>query len=179
MRKLYIIAFSLFVFSVNANAVRLTPTLDWISYPANGHFISGNGTGHLSAQFSLPENDGSIQTFDHDWVFSLTGDAEIVIATSADPLSYIEMITFTFEGTELPRRDVFNWDSGFVVSGQSTHTLNVKGTYDPLDPDFDGLYTVQVVSFGSPVPIPAAFWLFGSAILGVRGFAKYRKSLAV
>jgi hypothetical protein len=177
MRKLYIIAFSLFVFSVNANAVhQMAPTLDWISYP--GGSTSGNGTEHLFGRFFLPDNDGSTQTFDHDWVFSLTGDADIAVATSAAPVTPFEIV-FTFDGVELTRRDIDRWDSAFVVSGQSTHTLNVKGTYDPLDPNFDGLYDINVVSFGSPVPIPAAFWLFGSAILGVRGFAKYRKSLAV
>lgn len=38
----------------------------------------------------------------------------------------------------------------------------------------DDLYFTQIVS---PIPLPAAFWLFGSALIGLVGFGKRRKTV--
>lgn len=39
--------------------------------------------------------------------------------------------------------------------------------------DFDGQWTSMAIS---PVPVPAAVWLFGSGLIGLVGFAKRNKS---
>ena len=63
-----------------------------------------------------------------------------------------------------------NLDSLF----QATITLGWLNEFSGLiDPDFD----IYRVSHLSQVPIPAAFWLFGTALIGVVGFGK-RKTAA-
>jgi hypothetical protein len=186
MRKLFVIAFSLLFFSVNANAILAVPTtpiLEWTSPPENGisTSTSGNGTDTLTGSTSMPLFGQFTHTFDHDWVFSLEGDADITVITSA-PFTLFDMV-FTLDGSEVTQTGQFSWENTFVGLDQSTHILNVKGAYQPngpFDPSFGESDPYEItVNATSPVPVPAAFWLFGSAILGVRGFAKYRKSMVV
>ncbi len=63
-----------------------------------------------------------------------------------------------------------------LLSAGSPYTLSVTGTV--LDPSGRNLETdYSITMFATAVPIPAAFWLFGSALVGFIGFGR-RRSVA-
>lgn len=70
-------------------------------------------------------------------------------------------------------------------SGNHNHTLSIKDANNPdasgwlTYTDLQGNGTGHAGDYGfnlSPVPVPAAVWLFGSALLGFAGIGKLRKS---
>lgn len=78
---------------------------------------------------------------------------------------------------------VTEWLNNFVLQA-GTYTLLVGGASEKLF-DADGITLLNDGQYGitanlsvQPVPVPAAVWLFGSALAGVIGFGR-RKSMAV
>ena len=68
---------------------------------------------------------------------------------------------------------------GFAYLGSSA-TANIN-VYDPTDWSLVsqtnlGIGAISAAAFASPVPIPAAVWLFGSGLLGLIGVARRKKA---
>lgn len=61
------------------------------------------------------------------------------------------------------------FEQDFNVAG-GTNTLTLK--------DFNGFLTTAYTMDFTPVPVPAAAWLFGSALVGLAGAARRRRSAA-
>lgn len=57
---------------------------------------------------------------------------------------------------------------GLTVTG----TINRTGTFGSSQE----LSKIQILAGGSPVPVPAAIWLFGSGLLGMVGIARRKKT---
>ncbi|MGB5426834.1 MAG: VPLPA-CTERM sorting domain-containing protein, partial [Gammaproteobacteria bacterium] len=57
---------------------------------------------------------------------------------------------------------------GLTVTG----TINLSGTFGTSQE----LSKIQILAGGSPVPVPAAVWLFGSGLLGLVGMARHKKA---
>ena len=163
------------------------PTSDSISL--EGIFLSDDGAGNNhtfsniggnllvgSGEYFVLARNGNTLTngnFTADYVygsdFSLTNiDDEIVFSDALD---------------ELLR---FNYSSGFVVNGASMELLSesmLTGNYAASmstygDGDFGTPGTAGTYAFSvapSAVPLPGAFWLFGSGLLGFVGLMR-RKS---
>jgi hypothetical protein len=100
------------------------------------------------------------------------GDFDILIdlsTVSTETLSANETITFLIEGTDLTA-DSFDFWSVNSPTSSYLSAIKVQSTdsvSNPL-PDTDGSDWVGVV------PVPAAAWLFGSALLGMVGVARRR-----
>ena len=52
---------------------------------------------------------------------------------------------------------------------------SVTGTFTSLITDVSGTMSITYDYTPNPVPLPAAVWLFGTALLGLFGFSKRRK----
>ncbi len=153
MKKLLVIlslAFAAVSFQAGA------ATLDWVSTPA-GSFATKNDDWNL---FGTQQNIHANTTVSDDWTFNVTGSGIVSIFASNVPVWVSE---FTLDGVDI-LADAFG-ASGFlsaVLTGQ--HTVHVAGITGPKG--FSGYqFTVHT-------PIPAAVWLFGSALMGMMGVTR-------
>jgi hypothetical protein len=72
--------------------------------------------------------------------------------------------------------------TGFYGSGEVHGVISLIGSYDSITfshttEGWHG-YTVGVSGLASPVPVPAAVWLFGSGIIGLVGLSKRSRKIA-
>jgi hypothetical protein len=147
-------------------------TLSWVSTP--------NTTGHV-ANTAGSSADGLVGTYAggiaagaiHDtWVFNVA-DASAVNAL----INVQEFINSTVGLTVKLDGALLNFDvgglwsfSGFLLAGN--HTISLDGSVRNISRT-----TKSNVSIGiGSVPVPAAFWLFGSALLGAFGLKSRNKS---
>jgi hypothetical protein len=68
--------------------------------------------------------------------------------------------------------NISGWASTLAVFGEDFVTLNWGGLGFTADTYFD----VALVTNHSAVPIPAAVWLFGTALIGLVGFNRQKKA---
>lgn len=87
-------------------------------------------------------------------------------------------MTETYTGADLAAftgsGDLGNIDVGLLIGLDSFTFDNLIDSSIYLGADFDGVAIISY-EFMSPVPVPAAAWLFGSALIGL-GFLKKRKA---
>ena len=144
--------------------------LSWTSTPSNGvagvnnpEELFGNYNDSLSPNPGFPE-DGD------NWVFTLDAAERVDI----DVIEFLDRelnVQVTLNGNLLDFTAPTWTFSGFLAAGD--HTLNIKG--DVLrQAEID----IQVLGIDTAVPVPGAVWLFGSAIVGLMGFANRRKLAA-
>jgi hypothetical protein len=189
-----------FVVSLSANAA---PTLTWDSYTTSTFAnASGSGSSSLTGDDIL-----TLGAFSHDWNFSSDEDANATVgAFSFSPVFFLTDVVVSLNGTVLNELTSYTtsisspfapiigpstisgvvtywYDAFSLVAGQQ-NTLNVAGIVS--DTAFFGLgaagYSFGIDASANSVtatPLPAAAWLFISAILGVGGLASRRKTLPV
>ena len=80
-------------------------------------------------------------------------------------------ITFTFLGLYGPVNS-FDFNGIFASVVNFVKIVNTSTTNSPDIDAFQGNYMAPV----SAVPVPAAVWLFGTALIGLVGFGKRRKA---
>jgi hypothetical protein len=72
--------------------------------------------------------------------------------------------------------------TGFFGSGELHGVIRIPGSYDSImfthAGEFWHGFTVGASGLASPVPIPAAVWLFGSGLAGLMGMEKIRRKIA-
>lgn len=188
-----------FVVSLSANAA---PTLTWDSYTTSTFAnASGSGSSSLTGDDIL-----TVGAFSHDWNFSSDEDASAAVgAFSFSPVFFLTDVVVSLNGTVLNELTSYTtsvsnpfapigpstisgivtywYDAFSLVAGQQ-NTLNVAGIVSNT-----AIFGIGAAgySFGidasansvTATPLPAAAWLFISAILGVGGLASRRKSLPV
>jgi len=186
MKKSITILFSAFAMlaSVSANSATCATT----DVTANSHdafacagSIGGNDTASdMNSIFGEPESvtwteAGKLNfpgdTADHDiaatagtagsWEYtgSKTLNPFIVVLKASNDYS-----AYLFKGFDLETGDVGRYLISFLNNGGQTPSLSHITIYSTDEPG-TGI-------FGNPVPIPAALWLFGPALLGFLGFRK-------
>lgn len=147
-------------------------TLSWISTP--------NTTGHV-ANTAGSSADGLVGTYTggiapgaiHDnWVFNIA-DATAVNAL----INVQEFINSTVGLTVKLDGSLLNFDaaglwsfSDFLFAGD--HTISLDGSVKNLTRTTKSNVNISI----GTVPVPAAFWLFGSALLGAFGLKSRNKS---
>jgi hypothetical protein len=123
-------------------------------------------------------NDGGVHA--SGGLFAATGSAA---DTSEGAGGVNDASIFTFTGTS----GALALTSGSIIPGTASliHTYRDPGatgqtSFLGLGPNGDGCNNCYFAQIGSasatPVPLPAAGWLFGPAIAGVLGIAKRRRS---
>jgi hypothetical protein len=65
--------------------------------------------------------------------------------------------------------------SGPIVGGDLFTVATAGGTWTTVGTQYNGLITITTTSSLSAIPLPAAAWLFGSALLGLAGVSRKRK----
>lgn len=150
---------------VNINRLPLTAS----------QFISGTGTTTIDSstgyygddangettEFRVSDNNSSLQMttiFDSMFTYDDTNGDVTYSGMFRDPL--IGFTSFAFSGTNFTVDLTTISESGFNGSFNSNNF-----TVDTLNVSIDGV---------SPVPVPAAVWLFGSGLLGLAGIARRR-----
>lgn len=72
--------------------------------------------------------------------------------------------------------------TGFLGSGELHGIVSMPGLYNSISFTHTGEFwhgfTVGVAGLASPVPIPAAIWLFGSGVIGLIGMKRIREKIA-
>jgi hypothetical protein len=86
---------------------------------------------------------------------------------------FVERFTF-------PQSGAVSWD----LSGYTGLTLGLDFRLNNMDPGLQFGGTITTISnlaivdnLPSPVPVPAAVWLFGTALIGLVGYSKRRKAV--
>ncbi|MEM9056240.1 MAG: hypothetical protein AAGD86_02110 [Pseudomonadota bacterium] len=112
---------------------------------------------------------GSGNTIADQWTFTLDEDALTAISLdSNDAEPFFEITDFVASSSS--SAIVFTYDAsdnayafdGLLSAG--TYTIDVSGF---VSGDIAGQYDVLVGASVAPIPVPAAVWLFGSALLGL------------
>jgi len=96
------------------------------------------------------------------WADDANGAAGVTLPTQ---------VSMTMGGTTVVR-DILN-PAGNVPVGISFNNLNLTGNSLTLNVKRGGTWTmISEVQFASPVPVPAALWLFGSGLIGLVGLSR-------
>ncbi len=102
-------------------------------------------------------------------------------AMTSENISPDDSMLYDIDGStpfpDLRRGDTIRLFAGTfsVTQGSSAFTMLSSGQYDMYIAVSNG---ARVSDFGasvSPVPVPAAFWLFGSGLVGLIGFARRKQ----
>ena len=112
-------------------------------------------------------------SFSHDWNFTSSDASAPVLASLSElPHEKIDITNITFDGVKMGF-DMVNqrWFGNGALS--FAHILHVGGTVSASE----GTQYILNISTPSNVPVPAALWLFGSAILGLLGVSNRKKGL--
>jgi len=112
------------------------------------------------------------------WNEDAAGVSRLDIYTSLDSLFAVNTFVGTFSLTNNTRNADYLADvlSLAAITGARYVRFDILGAY----PDEGGAAnqaSLGEVAFSvSPVPVPAAVWLFGTALIGLAGFGKRRKA---
>ena len=82
-------------------------------------------------------------------------------------------------GNNVASRNYFNIDTNLVTQANYDHVTGNVGmipTYDTTSGNFSGGRVWADWDMVSPVPVPAAVWLFGSGLIGLAGIARRNKA---
>jgi len=105
---------------------------------------------------------------------SIDYDASNGTATMSSEFDYyIEMTNFFGNkklGINLTQTRII-FDGLWLPSGEDVVSL-----FPPDPSELPGYHNDPVLAVASPVPVPAAVWLFGSGLIGLVGFARRKKS---
>jgi hypothetical protein len=171
MKKVFFSFVLLSVLSFGANAATLTLTeADTDVTDQANMAVNFGGTGQLVS------GSGQIQgSVDHIWGIESNPDASYVSSFSistpqdtaiidgvglyADSSLTTLLVAATQAGSE--------WEFGYLLQANTQYFINIlaHGT---------GSYTLNVQT-----PIPAAVWLFGSALMGLAGFSRRKTNSAL
>lgn len=171
---------TLFLVPMVSNAALVSITNDSTSGTGTLSAASASGTGSVSSSHS-----GINGSFDDFWTVSLVPSSESFSIVSSIPkfasfnveyrldgaspwISYVAESSSAF--AETVTASIQNL-SGFQlhIFGNANNPQGLSGTYQ---------LTVNEVGSVSNVPVPAAVWLFGSALMGLVGVSR-RKSSSV
>ncbi len=132
----------------------------------DGNVLAGNGT-----------------VLNDEYEFTLTQDlaAEAYVSFTTGATTFANLVfTWSTGGIDVDTWNITDGsgaiqnDSPFfttLLAGSSPYILNITGTV--LDPSGKNLNTsYEFTMFTTAVPIPAAFWLFGSALVAFIGFGR-------
>ncbi len=142
-------------------------TLSWVG---NSGTVSPQTSG--SSPFSLFGEDGGINKnslINADWTFNLSSASTVFINISSLKVKPTWLSNVTLNGNVIPQNvaaDVGSWlFQGFLAAGD--HTIHLGGIANGNNSGYQ--MNVQT-------PIPAAVWLFGSALMGMMGISRRKKA---
>ncbi|MCF6203065.1 MAG: VPLPA-CTERM sorting domain-containing protein [Methylococcaceae bacterium] len=176
MKKIFIsLVLSLFVLPLTAQAASISIINDQTS--GGGTVTNGSGVSAATAN----HND-IVSDFSDTWVVDVDPAGDVFSLATSNFFSDFN-VEYSLDGVNF-----FSYNDVTEVAGQFSikdlslqnitgFTLRIFGT---LDGRFtSGGYNVSVEGADvSSVPVPAAAWLFGSALMGLVGFSRRKSSVA-
>lgn len=202
--QLYRLVFFLITVFGSGQVSAITTTLGWQNF-SDGDVISGNTYnayqyGETGAFNGFIGSDPSGPSFSESWTFNYAAgsytDANIEFAlydydcftVNCDVVS-----TFTVDGFDftsalnsqmLPGSSqlysIFLIDLSSIASALDDGSATVSLTLQPdvnSTQNFNGAgLDFSTLTLASPVPVPAAIWLFGSGLIGLIGVARRKKA---
>ncbi|WP_209262626.1 hypothetical protein [Thiorhodococcus minor] len=188
----YLAGFTLFVLATSANAltidqgIAMTGAASVTGIPSNGEidFTGSNmattqgvingasvaGWTTILSNIDLPVATGSVSPAATIWTLSSGSTTYIFKLSNVDSFS---------DNTAFDMRTISLFGLGTVTDGSqgTAARLSLSGNF--FDTNGDGTWEGNVSEFTvQAVPIPAAGWLFGSALVGLLGVARRRQALA-
>jgi hypothetical protein len=153
---------------------------DYTSGPGIDYVSLGDG-GSITLQFTDNSLTGSGNSDDDLWVFEIGGDVEdTFVEISKDNILWLDVgkVGGATSGIDI---DAFGYGVldffSFVRLTDDTNEGQQSGAGSTVGADIDAL---GAISSAPPVdipavPVPAAFWLFGTALIGFVGVSRRRK----
>ncbi len=154
-----------------------------LSISANGYVLDSATldpteiNGSLSGGYNISNLSG---TFSEDITFSVVGAPAVGISGVANVISIqfagffgVDNLSASLNGSPLSISAVFSFLNVGVLNTIFTngdYTLTFAGTAFSNGAALSGNVAIN------SVPVPAAFWLFGSALVGLFGFRMHRKT---
>ena len=166
MKKfLLVLSLVLAAISFQTNAA----TLSWVSKPTKG-LTTGSSTSALLGSYNGGLKNGSLND---NWVFNIADVTSVDII-----LNVQEFINSTVNLTVKLDGNVISFDGAGLWSfngllGAGNHIINLFGN---VVNQGSTKSNVNINVGQSAVPVPAALWLFGSALLGVVGLSTRKKA---
>jgi len=162
MKKLLVIlSLAMMAFSFQAGAATLSLT--------NGKSgITTTGTNFVSGQEAVK---GTKATFQSSWTFMTNKAGQDTVSVTVNP-SIFYVTEIILNGVVLAKQGG-KMDKVFTLSflSNTVYDLIIRGS---LKTNKDATVDVNV----SSVPVPAAVWLFGSALMGLMGVTRRKNALA-
>ena len=166
--------------SINANAA----TLSWVNTPGVASSSAADTTNPfiISSSVQVGLNGAVAGSFVYDFIF----DADNVRVDFADGGIYPANV--------LRVRNLGGWINTATLSSVGAPDLTTLALGKTVEVVWNavlapGIYTIHlegtlnnhldVTVAGSEVPLPAAIWLFGSALMGLVGFSRLKTNSAV
>ena len=176
MKKITLVSiFSVLVmFAFNASAAA---TLSWVSQNINSPLLNPQTATvvdplHLTGSVSF--NATTTTDYTDTWVFNVVGGP--VANSTSTVLEFFDadmtIKSILLDGMNLTQNVNFPLSLWSINAPLTNGDHTLKLNFDSVDNAF-GQYNVKI----NATPIPAAVWLFGSALLGVGGLSSRRKSL--
>ena len=132
--------------------------------PISPSFTDGYMTGSLSGSFFDANNDGSATLNLNTWEGLIDGTSEMSLFGFAGPCFGVGCSVSIAEVTQGPT----------LYTGDVNSTIGIHMNFAISAGDsvtFDTIFDV------TPVPVPAAVWLFGSGLVGLVGFARRKQKV--
>jgi hypothetical protein len=148
----------------------------------------------IASAFTVSGSNFGMQNFSFNYDPSLSVDASNIIDTSPLTWSVSEganagggfgKFGFQLSGNGSSRTELLS----FSITGVTGDTINSYATGSTLNPAAVEFFAAHIAGFdttegvtsaqfagSSPVPVPAAVWLFGSGLLGLVGIARRKKA---
>ncbi len=135
-------------------------TLNWVATPAGSTATQPDAWNLFGDKQSIAKNT----SVSDDWTFNVNGSSNVSIFASNVP-AWVS--TFTLDGVDI-LADAFS-TTGFISAILTgVHTIHVEG--------ITALKGYSGYQFTVQTPIPAALWLFGSALMGMMGISRRKKA---
>lgn len=149
-----------------------------VSYNFQGLAFRNNPVGAVSGETAILSEGGTrvVSLYKEGYLFDSTG-AYLTATNSTPPLltweAWLDDIFVGFYPVNITGTPTFfNFNFTFSTSVTSYNEIRMYGGGDFWIDDF----TYSIRPEISPVPVPAAVWLFGTALIGLVGFSKRRKA---
>ncbi len=139
--------------------------------PSNGGTATGDAnsaTNILTGRFEFNTTGSAI---DHDWNFTLTPAATVKTAVSLLIDFGTTATKVAIDGVALNNLGSGQWGKTlFLTAFPNVHNLKLSGL------GFEDGSQYNISMRASVVPVPAAIWLFGSALAGLVGVSRRKAS---
>jgi hypothetical protein len=150
----------------------------------------------VSSAFSVSGDNFGMQSFAFNYDINLSDDPTTSNIIDIDPATWsitqdanagggFGKFEFEFMGTGSDRTEIFT----FSVTGIDDDTVYSYAIGSTLNPSSGEFFSARIAGFdmtngvesavfagSTPVPVPAAVWLFGSGLLGLVGIARRRRA---